>query len=135
MAKEIFIITDLSKTTDIKENLHIRGHLKINWTHDIFSGHFPDNPVLPGVVQVQMITEVFNKTMNDDFILARASSIKYPNMVVPKICDTLTFDIHVIKPKTSGFGINATLVHENLTFLKLKGHFVPADDFKNLHNS
>ncbi len=135
MVKEIFTITDLSTTTDTEEKIHIRGCLKINWAHDIFSGHFPENPVLPGVVQVQMVTEVFNKAMNGNFILARASTIKYPNMVVPKICDILTIDIQVMKPDSSDYGINATLVHENLTFLKLKGHFVPDDHFYNSDKS
>lgn len=131
MIKEIFTIIDISKTADDKDKIHLSGHLKINWTHDIFSGHFPGNPVLPGVVQVQMVTEIINKAMNGDFILARASSIKYPNMVVPKICDTLTIDIQVMKHDSSEYGINATLAHEKLTFLKLKGQFMSDDHLLN----
>jgi 3-hydroxyacyl-[acyl-carrier-protein] dehydratase len=128
MRKAIFTINGLTKTISNAGKTHIAGQLNINWLHDIFSGHFPGNPVLPGVVQVQMITDTCNEALNTKFILTRASNIKYLNMVVPEICNILSIDIEILQ-QGSDYGITAILFHKDLIFLKLKGYLTPSSEF------
>ena len=35
----------------------VTAHYEVNPDHPIFEGHFPDQPVLPGVVQVEMMAQ------------------------------------------------------------------------------
>ena len=39
----------------------LRAEIALNENHSIFSGHFPDIPVLPGVTMMQMIKELLEE--------------------------------------------------------------------------
>ena len=59
--------------------------VKINAQHTIFDGHFPNNPVTPGVVQLQMVKELLEQNLNKNlalkggFTISLISSKKFNN--------------------------------------------------------
>ena len=53
--KEIGI--DLVITAKELQGAQITAHYKTDKDHAIFAGHFPGNPILPGVVQVEMMAQ------------------------------------------------------------------------------
>ena len=53
---DFFTIIDLEKTDE-----SVISNIKIDPSHKIFEGHFPGNPITPGVVQVQLVKEILEK--------------------------------------------------------------------------
>ena len=48
-----------------------------------FSGHFPDNPILPGIAQLKMVADLIAASREDDICLTGLSRIKFRKIVRP----------------------------------------------------
>lgn len=51
--------------------------------HSIFAGHFPGQPVVPGVCMLQIIKECLEQAVSRKLLLNQAASIKFLTMLVP----------------------------------------------------
>ena len=48
-----------------------------------FSGHFPDNPILPGIAQLHMTAEVIARSTGEHLCIQRVSRVKFKRIVRP----------------------------------------------------
>ena len=53
-----------------------------------FSGHFPGNPVLPGIAQLGMVYEVIRHALDRPVKVVEISRVKFKKMILPE--DRLT---------------------------------------------
>ena len=100
--------------------------ITINPNHKIFEGHFPNNPVLPGVVQLQIIKELLENELNKTLTLSKGTNIKYTSMVVPNKNNELkiTADLQIID---NTIKVNSIIQNNNSIFLKFKGVYTEAN--------
>ena len=54
---------------------NVNAVIELNKDHDIFKGHFPGNPVMPGVCMLQIIKELTEKAVDKSLFLT--ASIQY----------------------------------------------------------
>lgn len=55
----------------------------INKEHRVFEGHFPGNPVVPGVMTMMMVRELAEQLTNEKTHFAQVGQCKYSAMIVP----------------------------------------------------
>ena len=60
-----------------------------------FAGHFPEDPILPGIAQLYIVTETIAKVLQKDLSLQSLTRIKFKKIIRPG--DIL--DIHAIAGK------------------------------------
>lgn len=81
-----FISTGLDKEQIINAKLTVSGDSP--W----FAGHFPDDPTLPGIAQLNMITETIAKVLQKKLTLQSVTRIKFKKIIRPRdildICAT-----------------------------------------------
>jgi len=96
----------------------IEAALTIDANHRIFEGHFPGQPVLPGVCMVQIFKELLEKATHQKLFLYQAESSKFLALVDPRQTPQLTF---VVDYSTAEGHIKASgvLKNDTATFLKL----------------
>ena len=63
--------------------------VKLHEEHEVFKGHFPGNPVMPGVCMIQMIKELTEKAIGKELFLSVASNIKFMAIINPEKNDTI----------------------------------------------
>jgi 3-hydroxyacyl-[acyl-carrier-protein] dehydratase len=117
-----------SFTSDESEVTQQKYHavVSLNASHPIYQGHFPGNPVVPGVCQVQMVKELVEKAVNHSLTLFESDNIKFLSMINPLLNPQLEFNI-LIKPiSDQQISATASISSGSLVFLKFKGKFEPA---------
>lgn len=105
--------------TDFKsENGKAEAAINIDANHKIFEGHFPGQPVLPGVCMVQIAKELMEKAIEKKLFMYKADSCKFLSMVDPRISPNLQF---IIDYTFTEEGINtiAVLKNNDAVFLKM----------------
>jgi 3-hydroxyacyl-[acyl-carrier-protein] dehydratase len=61
-----------------------------------FSGHFPDNPILPGIAQLKMVADLLAKVVAGNLCITGLSRVKFRKIVRPGE----VLDIHVKSSNT-----------------------------------
>lgn len=68
-----------NKVTDLEWNFAFA----INKDSEVFNGHFPDQPILPGVVMIALVKQGVEKVLGMELILKEAANFKFLKMVNP----------------------------------------------------
>ncbi|MCF8369907.1 MAG: bifunctional UDP-3-O-[3-hydroxymyristoyl] N-acetylglucosamine deacetylase/3-hydroxyacyl-ACP dehydratase [Bacteroidales bacterium] len=100
-----FLLVD--KVIDMDDQ-HVIGIKNVTMNEDFFVGHFPDKPVMPGVLQIEAMAQtggIFMLSTVPDpenyltFFL-KIDNVKFRNIVVPG--DTLVFSLKLLSPIRRG---------------------------------
>lgn len=95
--------------------------LQIDAAHPVFQGHFPGSPVLPGVVQLEMVKAVLSKALEKPFTLKEMSTCKFLEVLNPDETPELT--IHIQYKGEEILDVNASGKHGEKTYFKARGNF------------
>jgi 3-hydroxyacyl-[acyl-carrier-protein] dehydratase len=102
----------------------IKAILELNKNNEIFTGHFPGQPLLPGACMLQMVKEVLENTLNLQLRLKKADHIKFVSLVDPEMNNIPQLTLTYISVDDNNFNITATLTtHKEICF-KFKGTFI-----------
>jgi 3-hydroxyacyl-[acyl-carrier-protein] dehydratase len=99
--------------------------IELNAAHEIFNGHFPGNPVVPGVCMVQVIKEILAHLFKREFTIKQASQLKFLAILNPAEVKSLNVEISVLRNEAEGMIVSGTFQKGELIFMKYKATFVP----------
>lgn len=99
-------------------------HTVIDWNaaHPIFAGHFPDQPVVPGVCMMQTIQELLGAALEKTLLVEKVANMKFLNMIDPGQTPQVTVEISWT-PEEAAYKANAVIKHDTTVFLKFQGRF------------
>lgn len=101
----------------------INALLEIDPGHKIFEGHFPNQPVVPGVCQLQMIKEVLEQQLQQQTQLHSAAEMKFLAVIDPTQNNIINVSIKYTIEETQ-VKATASLFREELMHFKFKGTLV-----------
>jgi len=102
----------------------ISAMLEINPSHKIFQGHFPGQPVVPGVCMMEMVKEITEMVTGKEMFLQKADNIKFLSVIDPHINPNVNARIKYVSSENKMITFEATLFKEEIIYLKFKGEFV-----------
>lgn len=100
----------------------IKTDIKLNPLHPIFKGHFPDNPILPGVCMMQMVKEVAEAYTSKKIRLLLAQDLKFLSVIHPAENTMIRMELK-INVEDERIRIVAQLLDNATVFFKFKGTF------------
>ena len=96
--------------------------ITINKDHAVFKGHFPGNPVTPGVCMMQIIKELTEQIVNEKLFMNSASNIKFMSIINPEKNSDLELTLDITKTDNS-YTVKNTTKFEDTIALKLTTNF------------
>lgn len=90
----------------------------INADHLLFKGHFPENPITPGVVLIQLFKEQAERFTGERLQVTNASKIKFLAPVDPRI-ETEVLLESTISNVDESVKLTGKAVHQKVISLKL----------------
>jgi 3-hydroxyacyl-[acyl-carrier-protein] dehydratase len=73
-----------SEISILKENDHrIRATFLFEKSLELFKGHFPGNPILPGIFQIEMVKYILEKSLHTTLCLQSVKKTKFSNLIHP----------------------------------------------------
>ncbi|ASO06155.1 MULTISPECIES: 3-hydroxyacyl-ACP dehydratase [Arenibacter] len=103
----------------------ISAQIKLNPKHEIFKGHFPGKPIMPGVCMIQIIKELTERSLGQDLFLSVASNVKFMAIINPETDPILLIDIN-LSEMDGLFKVKSTTIFGETVALKLNATFKSA---------
>ncbi len=104
----------------------ILATVHLNKDHAIFKGHFPGNPVMPGVCMIQIIKELTEEAIGKNLFLSVSSNIKFMAIINPEKNPDLQLLIDISEDNDEVKIKNTTSFSETVA-LKLSATFKVVD--------
>jgi 3-hydroxyacyl-[acyl-carrier-protein] dehydratase len=98
----------------------IQATLQMNASHPIFEGHFPGQPVVPGVCMLQMIKEIVELVIKAETRIVSAAEIKFLAVVHPVENNKVQAQIKYSNTETSSILVVASLMSGVVTHFKCR---------------
>lgn len=92
-----------------QEGQTVTAMLALNKAHAIFRGHFPGNPVVPGVCLMTMVKEVLEKALDQSFVLQEAKSVKFLGIVNPNENGLLVLQCDIVALENCSIKTNSVI--------------------------
>ncbi|MBU2974580.1 3-hydroxyacyl-ACP dehydratase [Zobellia sp. B3R18] len=105
-----------------QEDQTVQATVKLNAAHEVFKGHFPGNPVMPGVCMIQIIKELTEQATGKKLFLSVASNIKFMAIINPEKNDVIELTLTIAEDDETVKVKNTTSFEETLA-LKLSATF------------
>lgn len=102
---------------------NLLAHIKIDKSHAIFKGHFPNHPVTPGVCTLQIIKELSEKWAGTSLMLKTARNVKFMAIINPELNDLVQFELQFEAISNEEISVKSTVWMEEIPALKFSGLF------------
>jgi 3-hydroxyacyl-[acyl-carrier-protein] dehydratase len=98
--------------------------LTVNAQHRIFEGHFPGQPVVPGVCLMQIVQEVAAMALGVAALrLVRADQIKFISLIDPRTVRKLEIKLDCMAASNGTINVTASLTNDGKMCFKFNGVF------------
>ena len=90
-------------------------------SHPVFEGHFPGQPVVPGVVLVDASAAVVSLVTGKELIVKEASVIKFLHVIDPTVSRVIMIEGSIVEEEGNCCKASLRFYSDEVDFAKLKG--------------
>lgn len=120
MSDKLYAIEKITENSDGSW----RSEVSINKNSKVFEGHFPGQPVLPGVFMLEIITTVLSEITAGSRKLIEGDNIKFLSVLDPGADAEITASMSFTVSEERIYNVKSELSGNGKIFLKFRGKFL-----------
>ena len=113
--KDFYKVLSEEKTSDSKYSITIL----VNEKHEVFKGHFPGNPIMPGVCMIQIIKELTEKITQETLMIQTLANVKFMALINPENNPELRLELDITRTEDNLVKVKNTTYFNETVALKL----------------
>ncbi|MDY0989068.1 3-hydroxyacyl-ACP dehydratase [Flavobacterium sp. CFBP9031] len=113
--QDFYKILSEEKVSDSKYTITIL----VNEKHEVFKGHFPGNPIMPGVCMIQIIKELTESITKSSLMIQSLANVKFMALINPEVAPELRLELDVTTTEDGLVKVKNTTYFNDTTALKL----------------
>ncbi|PBI86407.1 (3R)-hydroxymyristoyl-ACP dehydratase [Flavobacterium sp. ACN2] len=113
--QDFYKILSEEKISDSKYTITIL----VNEKHEVFKGHFPGNPIMPGVCMIQIIKELTESITKSSLMIQSLANVKFMALINPEVTPELRLELDVTTTEDGLVKVKNTTYFNDTTALKL----------------
>lgn len=113
--KDFYKVISLENTAENKHLILIR----INAEHEVLKGHFPGNPIMPGVCMMQIIKELAEQITESSLFMQSLSNAKFMALINPFNTPELRLELDILMTETDLVKVKNVTYFNDTIALKL----------------
>ncbi len=95
-------------------------HIAILPDCDVYRGHFPGNPVCPGVCNIETLRECVSKLLHKKVRISTIKQCRLTAVATPTTCSELDVKVEVT-PVGENYTVTASIFDGGKTYMEFKG--------------
>ena len=107
------------KSIDEKDDHNYVVVIFTNENHEVFKGHFPGNPIMPGVCMMQIIKELTEQITNTTLVMQSLSNVKFMALINPFVTPELRLELNITTTEDDLVKVKNTTYFDETVALKL----------------
>lgn len=115
LLQDFYTIQSINKKDDTNFDVIIF----INENHEVFKGHFPGNPIMPGVCMMQIIKELIEKITASSLFMQSLSNVKFMALINPFVSPELRLELNITTTEDNLVKVKNTTFFGETVALKL----------------
>ena len=116
LQNSFYTLEGLPKTTPTS----VQATIRLNPAHAIFAGHFPGQPVVPGVCMLQIIKELLEDGTGQRVQLTKASNVKFLTVLTPQAHEVVDVQLNFESSEDGILMSEATISSGAARFIRLQ---------------
>lgn len=117
--QDFYKVLSEEKTGDAKYNIRIL----VNANHEVFKGHFPGNPIMPGVCMIQIIKELTESITKSSLMIRTLTNVKFMALINPETNPELRLELDITVTEDDLVKVKNTTYFNDTVALKLSNAY------------
>lgn len=97
------------------------AEVRFDPSHPVFAGHFPGQPVVPGVFLVEILAAAISEIAGQKLVVQEAANLKFLQVINPKVNGVVVLDGSIVVDENGNYRVDATIRLGEVLFAKMKG--------------
>lgn len=115
----MFLNDLFSIITEEKSEKQATFTIRLNKEHSIYSGHFPDSPITPGVCIVQIAVDLLSHLSGRNLQLTQAKNVKFLQIIRPEEHESIQYQLSWEAIENNAFTLKAVVSDGGTVFTKM----------------